>query len=102
MVPLDALNLLFHNLENFTRQLELRFGASIFFNHEAQLYRLKQQTTVNAYQGEFESLSTQVRSLNHNNLLNYFFLRLCKDIQRELYLFPDPSNGHGEIGVRQV
>lgn len=43
--------------EAFTRQLELRFGPSSYYNHQAALFKLRQTTTVVAYVTEFERLS---------------------------------------------
>lgn len=37
------------NWETFRRELELRFGPSTFINHEANLFKLHQTTTVTAY-----------------------------------------------------
>ncbi|GJY86779.1 retrotransposon gag protein [Tanacetum coccineum] len=40
----------------FTRALELRFGPSSFANHQAALFKLKQDGSVATYQTEFERL----------------------------------------------
>lgn len=58
--------------EKFVKQLKIQFRQSTFVNHMAQLYKLKQYSIVKQYLSEFESLSTQISSLFHHNILNYF------------------------------
>lgn len=82
----------------FTEQLLQRFGPSKFINHEAQLYKLRQTSTVDVYLGEFESLSTQITGLSHVNLLNIFISGLRADIQRELSLL-NPQSLHEAMGM---
>lgn len=67
--------------EVFVQQVELYFGPSSFVNHEAQMFKLKQRSTVTAYAGEFETLSTRISGLNPVKLLNCFLSSLRDDIQ---------------------
>lgn len=87
--------------EVFSRQAELRFGPSTFINHEAQLYKLKQKSTVTSYLTEFESLSTRVTGLSQSNLLNCFLSGLRDDIQYELYLLK-PQDLHDAMGMARL
>ena len=87
--------------EDFSRKLELRFGPSSFINHEAQLYKLQQRTTVTKYLQDFECLSTRISGLNSNNLLNCFLSGLRDDIQRELFLLKPPSL-HEAMGMARL
>lgn len=87
--------------EAFVRRAELRFRPSSFVNHEAQLYKLKQKTTVTAYLGEFETLSTLISGLAPSNLLNCFLSSLREDIQRELYVLK-PDDLHEAIGMAKL
>nr|GEX96188.1 transposon Ty3-G Gag-Pol polyprotein [Tanacetum cinerariifolium] len=70
--------------EAFTRALETRFGPSSYDNHQATLFKLKQTSTVTAYQTEFERLSNCVVGLPPEALLNCFISGLRQDIQQEL------------------
>ncbi|KAJ0970323.1 hypothetical protein J5N97_023200 [Dioscorea zingiberensis] len=85
----------------FTKQAELRFGPSTFINHEAQLYKLKQRSTVADYLREFEGLSTRITGLSHTNLLNCFISGLREDIQRELNILK-PLNLHDAMGLARL
>lgn len=91
----------FHLWDDFTRKIELHFGPSSFINHEAQLYKLKQQTTVAAYLHEFECLSNQISGLITSNLLNCFLSGLHDDIQIELYLLK-PQSLHDAMGIARL
>nr|GEV01627.1 hypothetical protein [Tanacetum cinerariifolium] len=71
-------------LEAFTRALETRFGPSSYDNHQAALFKLKQTSTVTAYQTEFERLCNCVVGLPPEALLNCFISGLRQDIQQEL------------------
>lgn len=87
--------------EVFARQAELRFGPSTFINHEAQLFKLRQKTTLAAYLSEFESLSTRVPGLSSTSLLNCFLSGLRDDIQRDLYVLRPPSL-HEAMGMAKL
>ncbi|GJW25283.1 ty3-gypsy retrotransposon protein [Tanacetum coccineum] len=77
-------NRLLTTWESFTRDLETRFGPSSYDNHQAALFKLRQTTTVSAYQTEFERLSNCVIGLPPEALLNCFISGLRLDIQQEL------------------
>ncbi|GJS84533.1 ty3-gypsy retrotransposon protein [Tanacetum coccineum] len=77
-------NRLLTTWEAFTRDLETRFGPSSYDNHQAALFKLRQTTTVSAYQTEFERLSNCVIGLPPEALLNCFISGLRLDIQQEL------------------
>ncbi|GJX65230.1 retrotransposon gag protein [Tanacetum coccineum] len=77
-------NRLLTTWESFTRDLETRFGPSSYDNNQAALFKLRQTTTVSAYQTEFERLSNYVIGLPPEALLNCFISGLCLDIQQEL------------------
>ncbi|KAL4591556.1 hypothetical protein LXL04_004525 [Taraxacum kok-saghyz] len=47
----------------FTRALETRFGPSTYENHRATLFKLRQTSSVAAYQSEFEKISNCVNDL---------------------------------------
>ncbi|OMO73137.1 Retrotransposon gag protein [Corchorus capsularis] len=68
----------------FARALELRFGPSSYFNHEAALFKLKQTSTVAHYRGEFEKLANKVDGLSPTSLLNCFLGGLLPEIQHEM------------------
>ncbi|RVW75982.1 hypothetical protein CK203_052825 [Vitis vinifera] len=87
--------------EVFTHQLDLRFGPSKFINHEAQLYKLKQTSTVEAYLADFENVSTRVTGLSHANMLNCFISGLHDDIQRELSILK-PYTLHEAMGLAKL
>lgn len=87
--------------EVFTHQLDLRFGPSKFINHEAQLYKLKQTSTVEAYLADFENVSTHVTGLSHANMLNCFISGLRDDIQRELSILK-PYTLHEAMGLAKL
>nr|GEX27014.1 retrotransposon Gag protein [Tanacetum cinerariifolium] len=72
--------------EAFTRALETRFGPSSYDNHQTALFKLKQTSTVAAYQTEFERLSNCVVGLPPEALLNCFLSDLRQDIQQELFI----------------
>ncbi|KAJ9567835.1 hypothetical protein OSB04_003801 [Centaurea solstitialis] len=56
----------------FCRALELRFGPSAYENHQANLFKLKQTSTVAAYQAEFEQISNRVDGLTPVAIHNCF------------------------------
>ncbi|KAH7673708.1 Retrotransposon gag domain-containing protein [Dioscorea alata] len=87
--------------DEFVRKLELRFGPSSFFNHEASLFKLKKSTTVAAFLHDFECLSTRVTDLSQRSLLNCFLSGLREDIQRELYILK-PSDLHDAVGMAKL
>lgn len=89
------------NWNDFDRKIEIQFGPSSFFNHEAALFKLKQSSALTAYLHDFECLSTRVTSLSQQSLLNYFLSGLRDEIQRELYLLK-PSDLHDVIVMAKL
>ncbi|KAJ9564494.1 hypothetical protein OSB04_000460 [Centaurea solstitialis] len=92
-----ANNQLLGSWTDFSRALELRFGPSSFANHQATLFKLKQLTTVSAYQSDFEHISNCVIGLFADALLNCFLSGLRPDIQAELSLH-NPRSLHNAYG----
>lgn len=89
------------NWNQFTRALELRFGPSSFENHQVTLFKLKQTSTVTAYQAEFEWVSNRVIGLSQDALLNCFISGLRMDIQRELSIL-HPTSLHQTYGLAKL
>ena len=87
--------------EAFTRALETRFGPSSYDNHQAALFKLKQTSTVTAYQTEFERLSNCVIGLPPEALLNCFLSGLRQDIQQELSILRPHTITHA-IGLAKL
>lgn len=87
--------------ESFTRALEVRFGTSSYDNHQAALFKLRQTTTVVAYQTEFERLSNYVTGLLVDALLNRFISGLRSDIQQELSI-QHPTTITQAIGIAKL
>ncbi|GJT50246.1 retrotransposon gag protein [Tanacetum coccineum] len=85
----------------FTRALELRFGPSSFANHQAALFKLKQDGSVATYQTEFERLSNCVVGLPHTALLNCFISGLRPDIQQEIAIY-HPTTLHQTYGLAKL
>ncbi|GKB94316.1 ty3-gypsy retrotransposon protein [Tanacetum coccineum] len=75
----------------FTRALKTHFGPSTYDNHQATLFKLRQTSTVTAYQTEFERLSNFVVGLPPDALLNCFLSGLRNDIQQELSILRPQS-----------
>lgn len=87
--------------EAFTRDLELRFGPSMFANHQAALFKLKQIGSVMDYQLQFESLCNRVDGLPPKAILNYFISGLRNEIQREIAVL-QPQSLPQAIGMAKL
>nr|GEX51401.1 Ty3/gypsy retrotransposon protein [Tanacetum cinerariifolium] len=85
----------------FSRALELRFGHSTYENHQATLFKLKQTSTVSAYQIDFERISNYVTGLSSEALLNCFLSGLRADIQNELAIL-HPTSLHQAYGLAKL
>ncbi|GKB30446.1 ty3-gypsy retrotransposon protein [Tanacetum coccineum] len=85
----------------FSRALELRFGPSTYENHQATLFKLKQTSTVSAYQTDFERISNCVTGLSPEALLNCFLSGLRADIQNELAIL-HPTSLHQAYGLAKL
>ncbi|KAL4592325.1 hypothetical protein LXL04_005316 [Taraxacum kok-saghyz] len=83
------------------RALELRFGPSSYKNHQANLFKSKQVSTVAAYQTEFEKLSNRVEELTPAAIRNCFISGLRPDIQSEIALH-SPTTLHQIYGLAKL
>ncbi|KAL4583040.1 hypothetical protein LXL04_007604 [Taraxacum kok-saghyz] len=79
-----ATNRLLSTWPEFTQAIEARFGPSTYENHQATLFKLRQTTSVSAYQAEFEKISNCVDDLPVSALRNCFISGLRQDIQSEI------------------
>ena len=96
-----ATNEMLGTWETFKRELEICFGPSSYENHEAALFKLRQTSTVSAYQTEFERLSNRVNGLSAQTLKNCFISGLRKDIQNEIALLK-PMTLHQVYGQAKL
>ncbi|KAL4569364.1 hypothetical protein LXL04_025000 [Taraxacum kok-saghyz] len=78
-----------------------RFGPSTYENHEASLFKLRQVSSVSAYQTEFEKLSNCVDGLSNQALRNCFISGLRADIQAEITLH-SPTTLHQTYGLAKL
>ena len=79
-------NNLLSTWKDFLQKLKLRFGASLFEDHQGNLSKLTQRTTVAEFQSEFEELMNKVTGISEPLLIFFFITRLRTDIRRELLL----------------
>ncbi|XP_058742330.1 uncharacterized protein LOC131614797 [Vicia villosa] len=86
---------------SFIKALELRFGPSSFDNHQAELFKLKQEGSVVDYQTKFEKLGTQVVGLPAEAILNCFISGLTSDIRNEMAIHK-PTNISQAIGLAKL
>ncbi|KAL7585896.1 uncharacterized protein LOC111901634 [Lactuca sativa] len=85
----------------FTQALETRFGPSTYENHRATLFKLRQTSTVAAYQSEFEKTSNCVVGLPTEALRDCFISGLREDIQSEIAI-QNPLNLHQTYGLAKL
>ncbi|KAL4570619.1 hypothetical protein LXL04_026277 [Taraxacum kok-saghyz] len=85
----------------FTRALEIRFGPSTYENHRASLFKLRQTSSVAAYQSEFEKISNCVEDLPVPALRDCFVSGLRPEIQAEVALH-NPSTLHDTYGLARL
>nr|KYP49880.1 hypothetical protein KK1_028380 [Cajanus cajan]KYP49886.1 hypothetical protein KK1_028386 [Cajanus cajan] len=69
-----------HDWESFIQEIEARFGPFAYQNHEAELLKLKQTSTVAEFQQRFEKLSNRVFGLSPVTLCNCFISGLTPAI----------------------
>ncbi|XP_058783052.1 uncharacterized protein LOC131657702 [Vicia villosa] len=86
---------------SFTKALELRFGPSTFDNHQAELFKLKQDGSVVDYQTKFEKLGNQVVGLPPDAILNCFISGLSSDIRNEMAIHK-PTSISQAIGLAKL
>ncbi|XP_024630387.1 proline-rich protein 12-like [Medicago truncatula] len=77
-------NNLLHDWLSFTKALELRFGPSTYANHQAELFKLRQDGSVSDYQAQFEKLGNRVLGLPADAILNCFISGLSPEIRNEM------------------
>ena len=76
---------------SFGCALELWFGPSTYTNHQAELFKLRQNSTVTEYQKSFERLCNRVLGLTPEMILNCFISSLIPEIRRELAVLQPTS-----------
>ncbi|XP_058741863.1 uncharacterized protein LOC131614269 [Vicia villosa] len=86
---------------SFKRALELRFGPSTYANHQAELFKLKQEGSVTQYQTQFEKLGNQVFGLPPDAILNCFISGLNQEIRNEIAVHR-PTNISQAIGLAKL
>lgn len=90
-----------HDWTSFTKALELRFGPSSYTNHHAELFKLKQDGSVSAYQAQFEKLGNRVLGLPTDAILNCFISGLTPDIRNEIAI-QKPHSISQAIGLAKL
>ncbi|GFS44370.1 hypothetical protein Acr_00g0089930 [Actinidia rufa] len=85
---------------NFTAALLRRFGSTDFDDPSEALMHLKQTTTVEVYQEEFECISQLIDALPDNHLIGCFIAGLQDDIRLDVKL-KKPRTLTEAIGVSQ-
>ncbi|XP_058757457.1 uncharacterized protein LOC131630720 [Vicia villosa] len=86
---------------SFIKALELRFGPSTFENHQAELFKLKQEGSVVDYQTKFEKLGNQVVGLSPDAILNCFISGLTTEIRNEMAIHK-PTSISQAIGLAKL
>nr|GEZ25131.1 transposon Ty3-G Gag-Pol polyprotein [Tanacetum cinerariifolium] len=87
--------------QEFTKALITRFGPTDYDDALEALHRLKQVTTIVAYQESFERLSNRVDGLPKTFLVGCFIWRLKEEIRLEVKL-KNPRQLVDAIGVARV
>ncbi|GKC33354.1 transposon ty3-G gag-pol polyprotein [Tanacetum coccineum] len=87
--------------QEFTKALLTRFGPTDYDDASEALHRLKQVTTVAAYQESFERLSNRVDGLPESFLVGCFIGGLKEEIRLEVKL-KNPRQLVDAIGVARV
>jgi len=60
---------------SFSHALELRFDPSSYTNHQVELFKLQQQSSVSEYKARFEKICNCVRGFPPKNHFELFHLR---------------------------
>ncbi|KAF1862582.1 hypothetical protein Lal_00014122 [Lupinus albus] len=63
---------------------ETCFGPSCYENHQVELFKLRQTTTITAYQQQFEKLCNKIWGLSLEVILNCFISSLIHEIRCEV------------------
>nr|KYP76736.1 hypothetical protein KK1_020989 [Cajanus cajan] len=85
----------------FERALELRFGPTGYENFQAELFKLRQHTTVTEYQQRFEKISNRVFGLPPDAIVDCFYSGLLPEIRRELAILK-PTTISQAIGLSKL
>nr|KYP42756.1 hypothetical protein KK1_035826 [Cajanus cajan] len=85
----------------FERALELRFGPTGYENFRAELFKLRQHTTVTEYQQRFEKISNRVFGLPPDAIVDCFYSGLLPEIQREVAILK-PTTISQAIGLSKL
>ncbi|KAL6322876.1 hypothetical protein AAG906_020919 [Vitis piasezkii] len=84
--------------DEFTKAVQLRFGPTDYEDPSEALTRLKQTTTVAAYQEAFEKLSHRVDGLPENFLIGCFIAGLQDEIRIDVKLNNPNLGGYNRSG----
>ncbi|KAH9678818.1 hypothetical protein KPL71_025874 [Citrus sinensis] len=76
---------------SFLVSLKSRFGASMYEDHQGNLSKLTQTSTVADFQSAFEDLMNKVTGISEPLLISFFITGLKSDIRRE-FLFTRPTS----------
>jgi len=79
------------DLISYSHALEIRFGPSTYANHQAELFKLGQNTTISEYKKSFEKLCNWVLGLNPEMILNCFIFGLLPEIRKEIVVLQPTS-----------
>lgn len=80
-----------HTWEGFVQALIIKFGPSSYDNPMEILTRLRQNDSVKAYKGQFETLSNRLGSLFENYKLSCFLSGLKDEIKLPVRMFNPPN-----------
>ncbi|KAH9646382.1 hypothetical protein KPL70_024860 [Citrus sinensis] len=72
--------------KDFLQNLKFRFGASLYEDHQGNLSKLTQKSSVAEFQTKFENLMNKVTGISEPLLISFFITGLRVDIRRELLL----------------
>ena len=87
--------------DEFTKAVQLWFGPTDYEDPSEALTRIKQTTTIAAYQEAFEKLSHRVGDLPERFLIGSFIARLQDDIRIDVKI-KQPSTLADTIGVARL
>lgn len=87
--------------KKFMYGLQLRFGANAFENATGELTKLRQNSTVRAYQKRFEELANRTTGLIEEFFVNCFLSGLREDIKAGVQMF-QPKTISQAIGLARL
>ncbi|XP_060969922.1 uncharacterized protein LOC133037114 [Cannabis sativa] len=77
-----------YDWDSFLRELQLRFGTSIYDDPLGRISKLTQTGKVSEYRQEFEMLMPRITGVEDSMFLNFFIWGLKLEIRRELLMAP--------------